>query len=186
MIKILKIDTSGKVPFPETHNPTLEKLIELPTQGGSSLREQFPELTIEVFDVRNSPKGLVDYFVVGLLNIVSTKLKSVFESTNSELEYYPVKIAYNGNLILNQYFVAHPLNLIQAIDLNRSDIELEEEFPIAISAKNLVIDEEKFAGINLAVIGELQMIGVQSNVAYAIEQSGCTGCVFVNPETIKF
>jgi hypothetical protein len=185
MIKFLKIDTSGDVPCPDARNPELLKLRGLQTMGGSSLVGTFPHLSLILTDGYESPPGLVDYFKVGLLNIVSSKLKAVLQLMSAEVEYFPVSVSYR-NQVLSHYFVAHPLKRFNAVDLNASDIEIDDDLGDALSVRHLVLDESKFLGTRLAVVSEVQMIGVSDEVCTAVVAAGCIGCTFVEPATVRY
>ena len=187
MIKFLKIDTSGNVPCPEAHNPTLSALHGLKTAGGTSLTGKFPDISLVLKDGSESPPGLVDYFKVGLLSVVSSKLKDVLHAMDAEVEYFPVTVFYR-DVPLNDYFVANPLKSIRAVDLAASDIELDDELPSApaLSVRHLVLDESKFRGTRLAVISEVHEIGMSADVCAAIVAAGCVGCTFVEPVTVRY
>ena len=187
MIKFLRIDTSGIVPCPDAHNPMLSELRGLKTMGGTSLAGKFPEILLILKDGYESPPGLVDYFRVGLLNVVSSKLKDVLQTVNAEVEYFPVTVIYR-NEPLSHYFVAHPLKRFNAVDLTTSDIELDDELPSgpALSVRHLVLDESTFLETHLAVISEVQLIGVSDEVCKAIVAAGCIGCTFVDPSTVRY
>lgn len=186
MIQILQVDTSGRVPCPEASNPMRSKLRGLKTMGGISLAGKFPELTLVVQDGYEAPPGLVDYFKVGLLHVVSERLKAVFSSHNAELEYFPAIVMYNGSATDGKYFVANPLKRIKAIDLENSDVELDDELGDALWVEELVLDESCFSGIKLAVIDEIQRVGLQPEIALAVESAGCTGCSFVSPAAVRY
>lgn len=186
MIQILQVDTSGQVPCPEVSNPTRSKLRGLQTMGGVSLAGKFPQLTLEMQDGDEAPPGLVDYFKVGLLHVVSERLKAAFSSHSAELEYFPAVVMYNGSATAVKYFVANPLKRIKAIDLENSDVDLDSELGDARSVRKLVLDESRFSGIRLAVIDEIQRVGLQHEIALAVESAGCTGCSFVSPATVRY
>lgn len=186
MIQILQVDASGRVPCPEVSNPTRSKLLGLKTMGGISLAGKFPELTLVAQDGHEAPPGLVDYFKVGLLHVVSERLKAVFSSHNAELEYFPAVVIYDGSTTEARYFIANPLKRIKAVDLGKSDIELDGELGDALWVKRLVLDESCFSGVGLAVIDEVQRIGVQPEIALAVELAGCRGCTFVSPATVRY
>lgn len=185
MIKLMIADSSGNVPYPAVDNPMRSKLRGLKTIGGESLVGKFPDLTLELSDGYETPSGLVDYFEVGLLRVASSKLKSVFESVGAELEYFHVEVLYKNIPTTIEYFVMNPLKRLGGVDIDNSDITLDEEIGDAVEIRKLVIDESKLVGIKLAVIAEIHHIGVQSEVAKAVELSGCIGCVFVDPITIR-
>lgn len=186
MIKLMNVDVSGRNPCPIAINLDLEKLRGLKTLGGVSLKGSFPTLTIALRDGDESPPGIVDYFKVGLLNVVSSKLKNIFESLNAEMEYFLVNVIYNGEPTQLHYFVANPLKRFDAIDIINSEVVLDEELGDALSVKKLVIDQMKFQNVKLAVIGEIQQIGVQDEVAESIMLSDCIGCAFIDPITVLY
>lgn len=186
MIKLLNVDTSGKVPCPNVENIDPSSLRAFKTLGGVRLGDSFPDLTLELTDGDECPSGPVDYFQAGLLNITSWKLRKVLEDVGAEVEYLPVRVLYNGKRTQIEYFVANPLERFNAIDIVNSDVELDEELGDALSVNRLVIDKLKFNGVKLAVIAEIQKIGVQAEVAVAVESSGCVGCVFIEPISFRY
>lgn len=165
----------------------LSALRGLKTIGGTSLEGKFPEISLTLKDGYECPPGLVDYFKVGLLNVVSSQLKGVLQSVSAEVEYFPVSVFYRDEL-LSQYFVAHPLKRFNAVDLTASDIEFDDELPSgpALTVRHLVLDESTFLGINLAVVSEVQLIGLSDQVRTAIVDAGCVGCAFVEPSTVRY
>lgn len=164
----------------------LSALRGLKTIGGTSLAGTFPDISLILEDGYECPPGLVDYFRVGLLNVVSSKLKDVLQAMDAEVECFPVTVFYR-DVPLSSYFVAHPLKRFQAADLTASDIEFDDDLPSgpALFVRRLVLDESKFVGTRLAVISEVQRIGVSSDVSAAIVAAGCIGCTFVEPETVR-
>ncbi len=186
MIKLLRVDVSGRVPCPEVSNPTREKLDGLKTLGGVSLQGRFPALTLVLRDGPEAPPGLVDYFTVGLLKVVSTKLKGVFENIGAEFEYFPVTVCYGGKPTAEDFFVANPLERFAAVDLANSEIELDAEIGDALTVNKLFLDETRFKQVTLAVIAEINEIGVTQEVVAAVEAAGCIGCAFVEPSTVRY
>lgn len=186
MIKLMNVDVSGRVPCPIAENVNLASLSGMKTLGGVSLKDSFPALTIRLKDGEESPSGLVDYFKVGLLNVISLKLKNILESLNVEMEYFSTTVLYQGRPTQLEYFVANPLRRFDAIDLTRSKVVLDEELGDALSVEKLVLDESKFQNVKLAVIGEIQLIGVQDEIAAVINSSGCTGCAFTDPIDVRY
>jgi hypothetical protein len=186
MIKLFEADISGTVPYPETENLNLQDLNGLKTLGGYSLDGVFPSITIALRDGADVPKGLVDYFSVGLLHIVSSKLKTTLESVTTAIEYFPVSVLYQNKIIREQYYVANLLIRVHGIDLTKSDVDLDDEIGDALSVRKLILDEEKLANIEIAMIDEIQRIAVHPIVVEAILKSGCTGCMFVDPVTIRY
>lgn len=186
MIILLTCDVSGAVPFPEVNNLTLSALDGLVTMGGCSLAGRFPALTLDLVDGCDVPRGLVDYFTVGLIGVVSSELKLVLESAGAELEYFPVTVLYQNLPTPLQYFSANPLTLIWGADLTNSEVELDDELGDCVEVRKLVLDESKFDGIKIAAIAEIPYLGVQAELARAIESSGCIGCAFIDPMAVRY
>lgn len=185
MVKILKIDASGKVPCPEVENTAISKLRGLRTVGGFSLAGKFPELSFVMLDGDECPPGVVDYFRVGLLNVFSSRLKSIRENGGAEMEYFPATVIYH-KITYQSYFVGNPLKRFKAIDSTKSDFLFDEELGIATSVNKLSIDESKFRSTKLAVIEEIQNIGIADDLASSIASSDCIGCILADPATIKY
>jgi hypothetical protein len=83
MLKLLSVDTTGTVPFPDFTNPTLALLRGLKTLGGHSLDGIFPDLVLIAKDGYESQPGLCDYFTVGLLKVFSSKMKAALQSVGA-------------------------------------------------------------------------------------------------------
>jgi hypothetical protein len=186
MIKILQCDISGAVPYPESENLNLDDLNGLKTMGGYSLKGVFPPITIVLRDGAEVPRGLVDYFSVGLLQVVSSKLKATLESVTTAIEYFPVTILYQDGVIREQYYVANLLNRVKGLDLAKSDVDLDAEIGDALSVRKLVFNEEILVNTGIAMVDEIQRIAVPPIVVEAILKSGCTGCMFIDPVTIRY
>lgn len=186
MIKILTSDTSDEAPYPDVENPMLDEIMDLPTARGVSLMGKFPHLTLIANDGYEGPPGLVDYFTVGDLAVVSSNLKAVFESGGAEVEYFPVTVLYRNVPTETEYFVANPLHLISGVNMAESVVTVDKRLGDCTSVEKLVIDDSKFNGLNLAIIDEISMTGVQEELALLVESSGCTGFEFVDPLTIRY
>jgi hypothetical protein len=191
MISILSADTGEKAPYTLGTNIDLDLFMsrDFNETGGYALTDKFPaHVRIGIEEIMNDYRYPADYFVVGSLNIVSQRLREAFVSTEVEMEFFPVEIiplpGYPADL--QPYFAANLLNRVKAIDEVRSDMVRDPEHGLIEYIDNLVLKEEAFKGIKIAVIDEIAMIGVQPEVAEAIERSGCTGIVCVDPATVKF
>lgn len=185
MIKLIQTDLSDDVPYPDVDNLTLDELEDVDICGGVSLAGKFPEQQFE-YSFSERPYGLVDYFEVGMLTVVSEKLKLVLESAQAEVEYFPVTVWYRRKPATVQYFAINPLVLLKAVDLARSKLEIDERLGLCESIEELVLDESKFAGLKLAMIDEIGRIGVQQELAEKIVAAGCIGCAFVEPITLRY
>lgn len=153
--------------------------------GGPPIRSLLPEnFILSVEDCSSRSSGLTDLMRgVGWL-VVSDRLRCIFDRYGADIEFVPVGLHYKRELH-SGFFVANPKNRIRGVDLTASSIELDE-VGVALGVDRLVLDEEKFAGISVAVLHETAHIVVQSEVAEAIQAEGCTGCVFVLPSSVSF
>lgn len=79
--------------------------------------------------------------------LVSNRLKEALEEDNevNNVEWLPVKIInHKGRVASEEYVVANPLDLCDAIDRDRSEITWNSIMPDLIaSCEKLVLDEEK-------------------------------------------
>lgn len=185
LFKLLRVDTSGQVPCPEARNLSLPKLRGLKTLGGVSLAGKFPAVTLSLSDGFESPSGLTDYFSVGLLHIVSEKMKAALQLARAEVELFPVSVLYEGQTTKIKYFAANTMLRLEAVDREKSTIDFCPETNMALSITKLVLNEALLIGHSLAMIAEIQHIAVSPNLVSALRMAGCTGCSFVAPETVE-
>lgn len=186
MLKLLSVDTTGTVPYPDVTNPALVLLRGLKTLGGHSLDGKFPDLVLVAKDGYESQPGLCDYFKVGLLNVFSSKMKVALQSVGAELEFFPVVVQYGGKNTTTKYFVGNPLKRIKGIDKERSIVEFDAEIGDAISVEKLVLDESQFEGAKFSVIDEVHRIAVSEDVVAAVRNADCTGCMFVDASSLRY
>lgn len=186
MLKLLSQDTTGASPFPRVCNPTLSHLRGLKTLGGNSLDGNFPSLRFVAEDGYESLPGLCDYFTSGLLNIFSGKMRLVLQQIGAELEFFPVIVEYKGRETTTEYFVGNLLRRFNGVDLSRSIVELDDELGDALSVEILALDEAKFEGVKMSVVAEIQRIAVSEEVITAIQNAGCTGCMFVDAFSVHY
>lgn len=128
----------------------------------------------------------MDYFTVGLLTVVSSKLKSVFESVGAEIEFFPVSVFYQGMKTDEQYFAANPLLAVKAVDFSRSKVEYDEDAEDCFSVHTLIIDESKLHGRRVVIVQEINVLAVQEELAAMIEAAGCVGMVFIDPDSLRY
>jgi hypothetical protein len=185
MILLVKTDISGDVPFPEISAGGFLLPRGVTAFGGPPVAARLPKpFMLYAYDGGDSLPGLVDYMHgIGYL-VVSDKLRKVWEQFTSDVEYVPIDILYNEDLVEN-YYVANPTQRIAGVDLSASTIELDD-LGIALSVERLVIDEARFEGVPIAVLSETVDLVVHEEVAIATQNAMCTGCVFLSPEEARF
>lgn len=184
MIKILRRDFGPKIPFPEVSTGEYESPRGLFTFGGFSLIGKLPkDLIFYVEDGFESGTGLPD-FIKDEFILVSKKLRSVIEESGADVEFLPANVSYENNDV-NGFFIMNPLRRIQGVNLQKSNLELNEA-NFAMSVEKLVLDESKFDGIAISVLHETLDLAVQQHLADAITKAECVGCKFVDPESIQF
>jgi hypothetical protein len=184
MICFLEQDTSAGTPFPEISTGGYVRPRGMVAVGGPPIAAHLPKnLTFVVQDGNVGVEGVTDFMKGGGFVLVSEKLRQVWDRFAAEVEYVPVDVLYRENL-RRGFFVANPLRRVRGIDLDASSIELDES-GLALSVEKLVLDESRFEGIPLAVVHETLNLAVQPDLAAAIREAGCTGCVPIPPSTIR-
>lgn len=183
---ILHRDVSGNVPYPECRLLNSRAVLNFPFWGGVSLANQYPNLEFDVSDSSDSPQGLVDFMGSIHIDIVSRKLAAALQLVGAEVEFFPVAVSYNGSkLDGQQFFALNSLMRPRALDLRKSDVDLDEALGDVLVARKIVLDETAIANLNWLVVDELNRIAVSSKVIDAIGLSGCTGCAFSEPSSIS-
>ena len=184
---ILHRDVSGDVPYPECRLVNSRAVLNFHYWGGVSLASQYPNLEFEVSDSTDAPRGLVDFMGSIHIDIVSHKLAAALQLVGAEIELFPVAMSYNGRrLDGQQFFALNSLMRPRALDLKRSDVDLDEELGDVLVARKVVLDETAIANLNWLVVDELNRLAVSSKVIDAIRLSGCTGCAFSEPGLTRF
>ncbi len=183
---ILHRDVSGNVPYPECRLVNSHEVLNFQYWGGVSLADQYPSLEFDVSDSPDSPRGLVDFMRSLHIDIVSRKLAAALQLVGAEVELFPVAVSYNGSKFDGQQFFAlNSLMRPRALDLRKSDVDLDEELGDVLVARKIVLDESGIANLNWLVVDELNKIAVSAKVIDAISLSGCTGCAFSEPGSIS-
>lgn len=121
------------------------------------------------------------------IDIVSRKLAAVLQLVGAEVELFPVALTYNGSrLDEQQFFALNSLIRPRALDLEESDVDLDEALGDVLVARKVVLDENAIANLNWLIVDELNRLAVSSKVFDAIRLAGCTGCAFSEPKAISF
>lgn len=129
---------------------------------------------------------LTDFFRTTNARIVSARLKEVLRQAGAEVEFWPATILLGQEVIQEKFFAVNSLVRRRAVDLDRSKIELDDEFGDALSVEKLVLDEQKLQDVKWAVVEEVNRIAVDEQIQHAISLAGCTGCRFMDPIEIRY
>lgn len=181
MFRIIKVDTSGQSPSPVARRfgPSMPR--GFPWGGGRSWLGLLHEpISVEADDGDECPGGLPDFFQTIGLHIVSVRLARLLEALGAEVELWPASVTHQGKLNTEGFLVANPLNQLSALDIEQSDVKLDEA-GLALSAGRVVLDEEKFADSHWVKVHELQQVAVSPAFQAALRNSGFTGIQFVDP-----
>lgn len=157
--------------------------------GGRPLREQLTlPLTIEVEDAprTEAPPGLTDFFRTTNVRLASARMRRVLESVGAEVEFWPARILYSGSEVAGEFFAVTALHARHAIDFRLSDIEMEAETGMALTAKKVVLDESALAGVHWAVVKEVNRIAVSEALGSALMDAALQGIRLVDPAEVSF
>ncbi len=183
---ILSRDFSDTVPCPDCRLVNV-KALDFQYWGGVSLAGQYPRLEIEVSDSFDAPRGLADFMRAIQIDIVSRKLAAVLQLVGAEIELFPITVLYDGDrLPEQQYFAVNSLMRPRALDLSKSDVDLDDELGDVLVARKVALDEPAIAHLNWLVVDELNRVAVSNTVVDAIRLAGCTGCAFSEPARTRF
>ena len=109
---------------------------QFPENVEFSMHPDFPNNTLMIDNLQNSYR----------LIVASNKLKEFLESKNlPKVEYLPIIIKnHKGKIINNNYFIIHPIDPVDCMNLSKSKIEwgIIDEKSID-EVENLVLDENK-------------------------------------------
>ncbi|WP_299117069.1 imm11 family protein [uncultured Winogradskyella sp.] len=117
----------------------------------------------------------------GLLFLISPKAQDLLlELASNDIEMYEVEIQGN-DFELNDYKIVKILDKVDCVDLEKSDVDYDEDFDSIDSAEEIVLDESKIPiGKQLFLLGKRStgIIVVHENLKRAIEEADLTGFQF--------
>ena len=185
-MRIIGRDTSRKVPCPTVKLTNLDLLDEFPWWGGESLKGRSPMMKlIATDDEDGGARGLPDFMSSVHLRIASERLKAVLESLDLKVEFLPVTVFYKRRPSPQKYFAVNSLLRIKGLDMERSDVDFVKGSDLAVWKRKIALDEKKLRDKHWVIVAELQRIAVSEKVEAAIRASGCTGCAFVEPDSLR-
>ncbi len=143
-------------------------------------------LVLDVSDSLTSRRTLTDKISssskgTGLLFLVSPKTQKLFTKLlPKDLEMYEVHIK-GDKFALEDYKIVKVINKIDCVDLEKSDLDYDEDYDSIDSAETIVLDEKRIPkGKQIFLLGqrEAAVIVVHKNLRAAIEKTGLTGFRF--------
>lgn len=120
--------------------------------------------------------------------LVSKNLRQVFDSLDiSHIQWYQAVIKNSdGEIVSDEYFLGNNLYAIEAIDFERSELELDEDDGSIDFIDKLVIKDDLHDLPHIFRLKEFLPLQVLTEeLKKAIVSSGCTGIEFLKPEELK-
>ncbi len=174
-MKLLSLDASGKSPFPDLHLIGEFNQRGAHWVGGAILARVWKTLTIKAYTTPGGMPGLPDFTSFIAFKLVSSRMRDLLNEHSCEVEFLPVNVLYQGKAASPPFYVANPLTVVKGLDLDRSEVELDEELGDVISAKRIVLNEQALEVFKWVKIAELQCIAVNEDFASVLKVSGLTG-----------
>ena len=117
----------------------------------------------------------------GLLFLVSRKTQKLFsELLSQDIQMFEVLIK-GSNFELSDYKIIKILDKIDCVDLEKSDVDYDEDFNSIDSAESIILNEEKIPkGKLIFLLGQREagVIVIHEELKKAIESAGLTGFKF--------
>lgn len=116
-------------------------------EGKSRLEGFPPDVTCRMDPSFRDDIALADNLYGAGMPVISAKARAVMEQevTGERLEFLPVQVInHKGRVASNDYFVLHPLDVLDCIDTDKSKVEWNSISPEDISTcEGLVLREEE-------------------------------------------
>jgi hypothetical protein len=134
--------------------------------------------------------GLVDSFTNTYnLTVISTKLKEFIEDKHPEkVEYLPVTLLNHKSRPAGEYFILHPVDPVDALDIEQSGAEWDVVDETVIdSIQRIVLSPDKL-DVNRQIFKLKHLYDVllvHTDFAKAIDENGFTGIKWVNCENFS-
>ena len=186
MTILLIRDTSTNTPYPSCRLSDVHQLDNIQFWGGVSLKGKFPQLTVLAEDSSDSPSGLTDFFGTIHLNFVSQHLKDTLLKANAEVEFFPTSVIYNGSPSSEIFYAINSLHRIKALDLPNSDVEIDDELGDVLVARKVQLEESRIEKYNWLIVDEINRIAISKHVMQEIQNSGCSGCSFIDSSNLRY
>lgn len=153
-----------------------------PLTAGLSLEASFPDDSSFAMDADEPTKfGLTDSLSNTNQVIVASEALSEFFKKNAvpSVEYLPTKIIdHKGRLLKDKYFILHPINPVDCLNLDGVEVEYSLILPDQIDALDrIVLHEDKIPSdrVFFRCLNFSDVILVKRSFADAISAAGFTG-----------
>jgi len=184
MTKLLEVDFSKHVPFPEEAFDPGEVPTGIPLNSGQPEAHRWKAVNVMLTDSRERPAGLIDYIFTVPFKMVSRRFVELLRSFNCDCEYLPLIVHYHGQRLEGEYFALNALRVVDtAINVERSLIDrYYEEIRQARGVSKLVLNESALGDASLSFLNEIGRFAVNEALARAIVDAGLVGPKLVKPE----
>jgi hypothetical protein len=140
----------------------------------------FPDVALRV----TTPNPPADYFRCGPMRVVSEKLmQCLVAKPGLAAQFFPVTMSYLGEPVRTCYYALHVCDVVDCLDLERSDYTLYSDDEDHIKTfKSIVLRPESAEGHPVFILGKTyNVLCVLEEVATEVSAAGCTGTLFLDP-----
>lgn len=183
MYSVWKADFYNEIYYTRGTIRDISVLKKIKLTKGEPISDKNIKIDIDLFEEYEP----ADYFHVGSLFIVSSKLKDILERKQVSAEYFLIKLYKpNGIPIQTEYFFVNLLRKIDCINKEHSRYTQEEGFIDEIY--KIVVDVDKAKNEVLFRIDKIfnNIILVHDSLSYLIKSLGCTGVNFIKIDDWKW
>jgi hypothetical protein len=159
------------------------RFLGIPLTAGRPVGDRFPEGTLVV--VRSSAPP-TDFFMAGMMPVVSQKLKTLLDKHGVRAEFIPVGLRHgSGQESQSRFYCFNLLSALDCLDKHQSVFAADRGFALDIERLVLVPTRPEEPPVYFIANAIPSIVCARDDVADEIERSGCTGIVFRTPEQWK-
>jgi len=153
---------------------------DLKTIMGVSLKGKVPDTTL-LFE-----KGarVPDVFKSGGATMASRKAKTLFEEAGVKAEFFPIRLKFKDGRPECRYYFVNVVEVVDCVDWQRSDIVMDDRFPIVRKIDKLVLTVS--AAPLFRPKGLEFLLCCSSDLAASINETRCTGLGFYSVDEYTF
>jgi hypothetical protein len=187
MTKLLRLDLDPSVPGPIAKPMMTNIRLEVRLNMGQLQAHRWEAVHINVKDDPESPSGLTDFVQTVPFSMVSKRFVELLKKFNSECEFLPLVVHYNGQALVGEYFALNVLRVLpQALNFEHCKIGFyDNEFGFAEQVQKLVLNEELIEVAPISYLREITAIAVSEALADAISHAKLIGIHLMRPSEFK-
>lgn len=182
MTRILCEDFSDET-YTDAKVDNPRRFLGIPLTAGTTVGDRFPEGTSVIVRSRRSPG---DFFMAGMMPVVSHKLKVILDSYGVRAEFIPVDVRRDsGQRSQSKFYCFNLLDKLDCLDRHQSLFVADRGFALDIERLVLVPASPAEPPVYLIANVIPSIVCARDDVASEIQQSECTGIVFRTPDQWK-